>query len=95
MIIAFLVFVFALFLVLGAYLLATHGTDQEACASAKTTFRSAASFGAHRRRRRGARSQRVDERDPLVNRTLINIQAALQLKRMLDQADLHITPSRC
>jgi tight adherence protein B len=31
---------------------------------------------------------------PWVNRTLINIQAALQLKRMLDQADLHITPSR-
>jgi tight adherence protein B len=31
---------------------------------------------------------------PWVNRTLIDIQAALQLKRMLDQADLHITPSR-
>jgi tight adherence protein B len=31
---------------------------------------------------------------PFVNRTLINIQAALQLRRMLDQADLHITPSR-
>ena len=29
MIISFLVFVFALFLVLGAYLLATHGTDQK------------------------------------------------------------------
>jgi len=31
---------------------------------------------------------------PWVNRTLISIQAALHLKRMLDQADLHITPSR-
>jgi tight adherence protein B len=31
---------------------------------------------------------------PWVNRTLFNLQAALQLKRMLDQADLHITPSR-
>jgi tight adherence protein B len=31
---------------------------------------------------------------PWVNRTLINLQAALQLKRMLDQADLAITPSR-
>ena len=29
MIISFLVFVFALFLVLGAYLLATHGTDKK------------------------------------------------------------------
>ncbi len=31
---------------------------------------------------------------PMVNRMLVNIQAALHLKRMLDQADLHITPSR-
>ena len=29
MVISFLVFVFALFLVLGAYLLATHGTDKK------------------------------------------------------------------
>ena len=31
---------------------------------------------------------------PWVNRALFELQAALQLKRMLDQADLHITPSR-
>jgi tight adherence protein B len=31
---------------------------------------------------------------PWLNRSLIDLQAALQLKRMLDQADLHITPSR-
>jgi tight adherence protein B len=31
---------------------------------------------------------------PWLNRSLIRVQAALQLKRMLDQADLHITPSR-
>jgi tight adherence protein B len=31
---------------------------------------------------------------PWVNRTMINIQATFHLKRMLDQADLHITPSR-
>jgi tight adherence protein B len=31
---------------------------------------------------------------PSVNRFLLRIQTALQLKRMLDQADLHITPSR-
>ncbi len=31
---------------------------------------------------------------PVVNRILVELQAALQLKKMLDQADLHITPSR-
>jgi len=31
---------------------------------------------------------------PWVNRFLVRVHAALQLKRMLDQADLHITPSR-
>src|SRR6202007_1657409 len=31
---------------------------------------------------------------PLLNRTLLDVQAALQLKRILDQADLHITPSK-
>jgi len=31
---------------------------------------------------------------PWVNRTLVSMQSALHLKQMLDQADLHITPSR-
>jgi tight adherence protein B len=31
---------------------------------------------------------------PWLNRSLIRVQAAFKLKRMLDQADLHITPSR-
>jgi tight adherence protein B len=31
---------------------------------------------------------------PWLNRSLVRLQAAMQLKRMLDQADLHITPSR-
>jgi tight adherence protein B len=31
---------------------------------------------------------------PWLNRSLIRVQAALHLKRLLDQADLHITPSR-
>ena len=31
---------------------------------------------------------------PALNRGLLRIQTALHLKRMLDQADLHITPSR-
>src|ERR1041384_3219898 len=94
MIISFLVFVFALFLVLGAYLLATHGTDKKRARLQKRLSEAL------------LHSANVEDVDvvlarnelmseiPWVNRTLINIQAALQLKRMLDQADLAITPSR-
>ena len=94
MIISFLVFVFALFLVLGAYLIATHGTDKKRVALQKRLNEAL------------LHSAQTDDIDvvlarnelmseiPWVNRTLVNLQAALQLKRMLDQADLHITPSR-
>lgn len=94
MIISFLVFVFALFLVLGAYLIATHGTDKKRMALQKRLNEAL------------LHSAQTDDIDvvlarnelmseiPWVNRTLVNLQAALQLKRMLDQADLHITPSR-
>jgi tight adherence protein B len=94
MIISFLVFVFALFLVLGAYLLATHGTDQKRARLQKRLSEALL----HSANTEDvdvvlARNEMMSE-IPWVNRTLINIQAALQLKRMLDQADLHITPSR-
>jgi len=94
MIISFLVFVFALFLVLGSYLLATHGTDKKRARLQKRLSEALL---------HSANTEDVDvvlarneimSEIPWVNRTLINIQAALQLKRMLDQADLHITPSR-
>lgn len=94
MIISFLVFVFALFLVLGSYLLATHGTDQKRARLQKRLSEALL---------HSANTEDVDvvlarnelmSEIPWVNRTLINLQAALQLKRMLDQADLHITPSR-
>jgi tight adherence protein B len=94
MIISFLVFVFALFLVLGSYLLATHGTDQKRARLQKRLSEALL----HSANTEDvdvvlARNEMMSE-IPWVNRTLINIQAALQLKRMLDQADLHITPSR-
>ena len=94
MIISFLVFVFALFLVLGAYLLATHGTDQKRQRLQKR-LSEALLHSAHTEDVDVvlARNELMSE-IPWVNRTLINLQAALQLKRMLDQADLHITPSR-
>src|SRR4029079_2556988 len=94
MIISFLLFVFALFLVLGAYLLATHGTDKKRARLQKRLSEALL---------HSANTEDVDvvlarnelmSEIPWVNRTLINLQAALQLKRMLDQADLAITPSR-
>ena len=94
MIISFLVFVFALFLVLGAYLLATHSTDQKR-ARLQKRLSEALLHSAHTEDVDVvlARNELMSE-IPWVNRTLISMQSALQLKRMLDQADLHITPSR-
>src|SRR5678816_2180149 len=91
MFISFLVFVFALFLVLGAYLLATHGTEQKR-ARLQKRLSEALLHSAHTEDVDVvlARNELMSE-IPFVNRTLINLQAALQLKRMLDQADLHIT----
>jgi tight adherence protein B len=94
MVISFLVFVFALFLVLGAYLLATHGTDKKRARLQKRLSDAL------------LHSAQTDDIDvvlarnelmseiPWMNQMLINIQATLHLKRMLDQADLQITPSR-
>lgn len=94
MIISFLVFVFALFLVLGAYLLATHGTDKKRAALQKR-LHEALLHSAHTEDVDVvlARNELMSE-IPWINRTLIDIQATLHLKRMLDQANLHITPSR-
>ena len=94
MIISFLVFVFALFLVLGAYLLATHSTDRKR-ARLQKRLSEALLHSAHTEDIDVvlARNELMSE-IPWINRTLINMQSALQLKRMLDQADLHITPSR-
>jgi tight adherence protein B len=94
MIVSFLVFVFALFLVLGAYLLATHGSDKKR-AKLQKRLSEALMHSAHTEDIDVvlARNELMSE-IPWVNRTLINIQATFHLKRMLDQADLHITPSR-
>jgi tight adherence protein B len=94
MIISFLVFVFALLLVLGAYLFATHGTDQK---RAKLQKRLSEAL-LHSAQSEDievvlARNELMSE-IPWVNQMLINVQATFHLKQMLDQADLHITPSR-
>ena len=94
MIISFLVFVFALCLVLGAYLLATHGTDKKR-ARLQKRLQDALLHSAQTEDIDVvlARNELMSE-IPWINRTMVNLQATLHLKRMLDQADLHITPSR-
>jgi tight adherence protein B len=94
MVISFLVFLFALFLVLGAYLLATRGSDAKR-AQLQKRLAEALLHSAHTEDVEVviARNELMSE-IPWLNRSLVSVQAALQLKRLLDQADLHITPSR-
>ena len=94
MLISFLVFLFALFLVLGAYLLATHGSDTKRARLQKRL----ADALIHSAQTEDievvlARNELMSE-VPWLNRSLVRLQVALHLKKMLDQADLHITPSR-
>lgn len=94
MLLSFIVFLFALFLVLGAYLAATHGSDRKR-ARLQRRLSEALLHSAHTEDVEVilARNELLSE-IPVLNRSLLRLQAALQLKRMLDQADLHITPSR-
>lgn len=94
MLLSFLVFLFGLFLVLGAYLLTTHGTEEKRARLQKRLAETLL-HSAHTEDMEIvlARNELMSE-IPWLNRSLIRLQAALQLKRMLDQADLHITPSR-
>ena len=94
MIISFLVFLFALFLVFGAYLVATHGTEAKR-ARLQKRLADALLHSSHTDDIEVvlARNELMSE-IPMVNRAMVQLQSAIRLKRMLDQADLHITPSR-
>jgi tight adherence protein B len=94
MMISLIVFLFALFLVLGSYLAATHGSDRKR-KRLQQRLSEALLHSAHTEDIEVilARNELMSE-IPWLNRSLIDLQAALQLKRVLDQADLHITPSR-
>src|SRR2546428_12448618 len=94
MLISFLVFLFALFLVCGAYLLATHGTDAKR-ARLQKRLADALLYSAHTEDVEVvlARNELMSE-IPTLNRIFLQLQIATRLKRMLDQADLHITVSR-
>jgi tight adherence protein B len=94
MMVSFVVFLFALFLVLGAYLAATHGSDAKRKRLQKR-LSDALMHSAHTEDAEVvlARNELMSE-IPWINRSLVQLNAVLQLKRMLDQADLAITPSR-
>jgi tight adherence protein B len=94
MFISFLVFIFALFLVFGAYLWTTRGTDAKRDRLQKR-LSEALLHSAHTDEVEIvlARNELLSE-IPWLNRSLVRMQAAMQMKRILDQADLQITPSR-
>jgi tight adherence protein B len=94
MMITLIVFLFGLFLVLGAYLATTHGSDQKR-ARLQKRLSDALLHSAHTDDIEVvlARNELMSE-IPWLNRSLLQVQSALQLKQILDQADLHITPSR-
>ncbi|HUQ31744.1 MAG TPA: type II secretion system F family protein [Pyrinomonadaceae bacterium] len=94
MFISFVVFVFCLFLVLAAYLLATRSSDAKR-ARLKQRLTEALLTSAHTDDVEVllARQELMSE-IPWVNQALVKLQAATRFKRVLDQADLEITVTR-
>src|SRR5215213_7475225 len=94
MLISFSVFVFCLFVVLAAYLLATRGSDAKR-ARLQQRLSEALLHSAHTDDVEVllARQELMSE-IPALNRALVQIQVATRLKRVLDQADLSITITR-
>jgi tight adherence protein B len=92
--IPFLVFAFCLFLTFAAYLLATRGTEQRRVRLqqrlADALLHSASTEDVDVQLAR----QELMSEIPLMNRALLEVPIAARLKRMLDQADLHITVTR-
>ena len=79
---------------LGAFLLATQGSDAKR-ARLQKRLADALLHSSHTEDVEIilARNELMSE-IPWMNRVLVNVQGALHLKRILDQADLHITPSK-
>ena len=92
--IPFLVFVFCMFLVFGAYLLATRDSEAKRRRLqqrlADTLLYSAHADDAEVRL---ARQELLSE-IPALNRLMVRFHAAVRIRRMLDQADLHVTVTR-
>ncbi len=92
--IPFLVFITCMFAVFGAYLVATRGTEAK-----RKRLQQRLSDALLYSKRSGdeeiqlAREELMSE-IPALSRVLMRVQVAMSLRRMLDQADLHITVSR-
>jgi tight adherence protein B len=94
MLIPFVVFLFCLFLVLGAYLLATRNSEAKR-QRLRQRLGEVLLHSAHTEDVEVllAREELMSE-IPWMNRVLVRMQSAMQLKRVLDQADLQITVTR-
>jgi tight adherence protein B len=90
----FFVFIFCLVGVLGAYLLATHGTEKRRARLqqrlAEALLHTAGSGDVEVQLAR----QELMSEIPLLNRLMLDFQPASRLKRVIDQADLQITVTR-
>ncbi|MBV8859955.1 MAG: type II secretion system F family protein [Acidobacteria bacterium] len=92
--IPFLVFITCMFAVFGAYLLATRGTEEK-----RKRLQQRLSEALLYSKRSGdeevqlARQELMSE-IPALSRALMRVKVATSLRKMLDQADLHITVSR-
>jgi tight adherence protein B len=92
--IPFFVFIFCMFLVFGAYLVATRESEakrkrlQQRLADALLYSQRSADSEVQL-----ARQELLSE-IPVLNRALVSIPIAARLRRMLDQADLHITVTK-
>jgi tight adherence protein B len=92
--IPFVVFAFCLFMTYAFYVLATRGSEQKR-ARLKQRLSEALLHSANDVdvEVQLARQELMSE-IPLLDRLLVRVQVATKLKRMLDQADLHITVTR-
>jgi len=90
----FFVFIFCLFLTLGAYLLATHGSEKRR-ARLQQRLAEALMQSSHSDdpEVQLARQELLSE-IPALNRVLLQMHFATRLKRVIEQADLHITVTR-
>lgn len=92
--IPFFVFLFCMFAVFGVYLLATRGSDAHR-AKLQRRLADALLYSGHNEdlEVRLAREELLSE-IPWLNRTLVRVQSATRLKRVIEQADLSITVTR-
>src|SRR3954454_11608241 len=94
MMLPFLVFAFCLFAVLGAYLLATRNSEARRQKLRQRLSNVLLHSGANEDIEVILAREELMSEIPFLNRILVKIQATTQFKRVLDQADLHITVTR-